>query len=209
MTRALMKTQQQMVDQALHVQRHMTGEMMRQVTNAQRQVVSGWSEFYRAAPVLAACCGVPYHFWSQAVVPWGQASEQGAVGVPPIIPAVSLSYRELFTLWESTTRLTMGMVAQRATSPVATPFLQVYEDPFVLWDRAVRQAMAGEAEKTYHVQAQEDRWVVCEQGAADAVSIHDSQEEAVEGARTLARDRRPVRLVIHRADGAVQSQQTL
>ena len=56
----------------------------------------------------------------------------------------------------------------------------------------------------YHVKSDGDEWAVTAEGAARASSRHGTKKEAVEAVRALVNVRRPSRLVIHRADGAVQ-----
>src|SRR4051812_23540986 len=59
--------------------------------------------------------------------------------------------------------------------------------------------------KTLHVVARAGHWVIRNEGSSSrAVSVHETQKEAVEAARKLAK-KRAVSLVIHGRDGRVKS----
>lgn len=57
--------------------------------------------------------------------------------------------------------------------------------------------------KTLHVVARAGRWVIRNEGGSRAVSVHETQREAFEAARKLAK-KRAVSLVIHGRDGRVK-----
>lgn len=60
----------------------------------------------------------------------------------------------------------------------------------------------------YHVLRSGEQWAVELEGASRASSLHPTKREAVSTARTLASERRPSQLVIHRLDGSVQDSHT-
>ena len=55
--------------------------------------------------------------------------------------------------------------------------------------------------KNLHVVPHEERWAIKQEGDDGTVSVHDSQDEAVDRAETLARQR-SVNVVVHRENGA-------
>lgn len=57
----------------------------------------------------------------------------------------------------------------------------------------------------YHLLPHEEGWQVKPSGAEYAVSTYETKDKALESARDLARRQSPSRLVIHRADGTIQS----
>jgi hypothetical protein len=65
-------------------------------------------------------------------------------------------------------------------------------------------AKKGRAVKTLHVVPRAGRWVVRNEGSSRASSVHDTQREAVDAARNLAR-KEAVSLVVHGRDGRVKS----
>jgi len=55
--------------------------------------------------------------------------------------------------------------------------------------------------KNLHVVPHEDRWAIKQEGEDGTVSVHDSQDDAVQEGGRLARDRE-VNLIVHRENGA-------
>lgn len=51
-------------------------------------------------------------------------------------------------------------------------------------------------------------WKVEAEGAAQASSVHEKKDEAVENAKQLARNQEPSQLLVYREDGTVQDEQT-
>lgn len=68
---------------------------------------------------------------------------------------------------------------------------------------AARSLKQGPA--TFHLLPKDEDWVVRSEGDDDDLSLHDTKESAVEAARGIARAHEPSRLVIHRADGTIQT----
>lgn len=58
----------------------------------------------------------------------------------------------------------------------------------------------------FHVQPEGSLWAIKIQAGA-ALSQHDTERAAVDEGRRMARDNRPCRLVIHRSDGSVESEE--
>jgi hypothetical protein len=58
--------------------------------------------------------------------------------------------------------------------------------------------------KILHVVARAGRWIIRNEGSSRAVSVHETQREAVEAARKLAK-KEAISLVIHGRDGRVKS----
>jgi len=71
----------------------------------------------------------------------------------------------------------------------------------------LRDAAADRADApvVYHVVPDGDDWKVELEGSERAVSRHDTKKEALEAARSLAKERAPSRMVIHRQDGTIQT----
>ena len=57
--------------------------------------------------------------------------------------------------------------------------------------------------KNLHVVPRNERWAIVSEGKSKATSVHDTQAEAIEEARTIAR-KLSGQLVIHRRDGRVR-----
>jgi len=57
----------------------------------------------------------------------------------------------------------------------------------------------------YHVQPEGDDWVVKGEGAKRASSRHDTKNDAVSAGRETAKKRLPSQLVVHKADGSVDT----
>ena len=64
------------------------------------------------------------------------------------------------------------------------------------------------AQTVYHVVPNEGRWAVKREGADRASRVADDQNEAVEVAEQLARNQAPARVVVHGADGLIQTVHT-
>ena len=62
--------------------------------------------------------------------------------------------------------------------------------------------------KIYHVGAHDEGWKVEAEGATRATSVHPTKEEAVNAARELAQNQRPSQVIIHKKDGAFQTEYT-
>lgn len=60
--------------------------------------------------------------------------------------------------------------------------------------------MAG---KNQHVVPRSDRWAVKGAGNQRATSLHDTQQQAIDAAREIARNQQ-AELVIHRPDGRIR-----
>ncbi len=59
----------------------------------------------------------------------------------------------------------------------------------------------------YHVIRRETGWSVKREGASRATSIHKTQQEAIRAAKRITLRKKPAELVVHRADGTIQSHQ--
>jgi hypothetical protein len=60
----------------------------------------------------------------------------------------------------------------------------------------------------YHVVPNEGRWAVKREGAERASRVADSQDEAVAVAEQMARNQAPGRVVVHGANGLIESVHT-
>lgn len=69
---------------------------------------------------------------------------------------------------------------------------------------AKAEAPKADARTSYHVVPREDGWAVMKEGASRATSLHDTKDEAIESARTTAKEQVPSTLVIHKKDGKIQ-----
>jgi hypothetical protein len=69
----------------------------------------------------------------------------------------------------------------------------------------VMAARRSTASKVYMLTREGDEWSIREAGGATPVSAHATKKEAMEAARTLARESAPSELIVHRVDGTVQS----
>ena len=56
----------------------------------------------------------------------------------------------------------------------------------------------------YHVTKDGDEWVVKKEGSERASSRHDTKPGAVKAGKQFAENKRPSRVVIHKADGTIQ-----
>lgn len=65
-------------------------------------------------------------------------------------------------------------------------------------------APAAQARATFHVVPHEDGWAVQKEGNERATSVHATKDEALEQARTLAKDQEPSQLIVHKKDGTIQ-----
>jgi len=59
------------------------------------------------------------------------------------------------------------------------------------------------AKRDYHVVPSGNQWAVKREGAQRASSLHDTQGDAIQTGRDLARDQH-TELVIHRPDGTIR-----
>ena len=63
--------------------------------------------------------------------------------------------------------------------------------------------------KTYHVTKRPDgQWQAKGEGASRASAVTKTKAEAVDRARELANAQRPGQIIIHKSDGAIQSERT-
>src|SRR5690606_20990528 len=60
----------------------------------------------------------------------------------------------------------------------------------------------------YHVVPNEDRWAVKREGADRASRVAETQDEAVAVAEQMARNQAPTRVVVHGANGLIQTVHT-
>ena len=60
----------------------------------------------------------------------------------------------------------------------------------------------------YHVVPNEERWAVKREGADRASRVADTQDEAVAVAEQMARNQAPGRVVVHGANGLIQTVHT-
>lgn len=63
--------------------------------------------------------------------------------------------------------------------------------------------------KSYHVIKRESGWSVKKEGASRATSIHSTQKEAIRKALNYAKRHKPATVVVHSADGSIESQETI
>jgi hypothetical protein len=61
----------------------------------------------------------------------------------------------------------------------------------------------------YHVIRRDSGWSVKRQGASRAASIHKTQQEAIEAAKQITLQNKSAEIVVHRADGTIQSREQL
>lgn len=64
------------------------------------------------------------------------------------------------------------------------------------------------SQTVYHVVPYNEQWAVKKQGGEQASRLAGTQEEAVAHAEQFARHQAPSRIVIHRQDGTIESQQS-
>lgn len=73
----------------------------------------------------------------------------------------------------------------------------------------VRKAVGWDTEPVaYHLVPRGDGWTVRLEGSDDNLSLHTTKNAALEAARNLAHAHLPSRLVVHRADGTIQTSYT-
>lgn len=58
---------------------------------------------------------------------------------------------------------------------------------------------------TFHLLPSDEDWVVRSEGMDEDLSLHDTKDSALEAGRGIARAHEPSRLVVHRADGTIQT----
>ncbi len=58
----------------------------------------------------------------------------------------------------------------------------------------------------YHVVPSGDVWAVKKQGSEHASRVAETQKQALDHARTFARNQAPARIILHGDDGAIESQ---
>lgn len=61
------------------------------------------------------------------------------------------------------------------------------------------------AQIVYHVVPSDGRWAVKREGSERASRVADDQDDAVSAAEQMARNQAPARVVIHGADGLIQT----
>lgn len=59
-------------------------------------------------------------------------------------------------------------------------------------------------ETVYHVTKDGDEWVVKKEGSERASSRHDTKPDAVKSGKQFAQNKRPSRVVVHKANGTIQ-----
>ncbi|MEJ2385013.1 MAG: DUF2188 domain-containing protein [Xanthomonadales bacterium] len=59
--------------------------------------------------------------------------------------------------------------------------------------------------EVYHLVPKGDRWTIRREGKDNDISLHDRKASALEAARGIAHAHEPARVVVHRADGTVQT----
>ncbi|MDX1545809.1 MAG: DUF2188 domain-containing protein, partial [Rhodothermales bacterium] len=64
------------------------------------------------------------------------------------------------------------------------------------------------ARAVYHVVPRDDGWAVQKEGNERATSLHTSKNEALKAGREVATNQAPSRLVVHKADGTIQTSYT-
>ncbi len=69
--------------------------------------------------------------------------------------------------------------------------------------RMLRRRQAGTT--VYHLVPDEDGWAVRREGSDIDISIHTGKKAALAAARGVAKAHEPSRLVVHRADGTIQT----
>lgn len=71
--------------------------------------------------------------------------------------------------------------------------------------RKARQNHKGDAPCVYHLEPQGERWKLTAEGVDRAEAMFDTKDEGLTAARELAHSDAPAELVIHLADGSVQT----
>lgn len=69
--------------------------------------------------------------------------------------------------------------------------------------RMLRRRQGGTT--VYHLVPNEDGWVVRREGSDIDISVHTGKKAALAAARGVAKAHEPSRLVVHRADGTIQT----
>ena len=59
--------------------------------------------------------------------------------------------------------------------------------------------------EVYHLVHKGDGWTIRLEGKKKDISLHDNKASGLEAARTIAHDHEPARVIVHRADGTVQT----
>lgn len=62
------------------------------------------------------------------------------------------------------------------------------------------------ARKTWFVKPHERGWQILADGARRATAVTDRKNDAVKGAKDIARRNEPSRVVVHKQDGTVQNE---
>jgi len=70
---------------------------------------------------------------------------------------------------------------------------------------AVKSTAAVATAKSFHLLPDGDSWVVRAEGANDDISVHKTKRVALNSARGVAQANEPSHLVVHRADGTIQT----
>jgi|GEM_PF-1321881 len=73
---------------------------------------------------------------------------------------------------------------------------------------AAFKTMAGKKRKVFHLMPHEEGWQVTRAGKSSPEAVHGKKRKARSEARDMARDNEPSQLVIHRADGTIQTVHT-
>lgn len=73
---------------------------------------------------------------------------------------------------------------------------------------AAYKTFAGKQRKVFHLMPHEEGWQVTRAGEDSPEAVHDRKRKARSAARDLARANEPSQLVIHRADGTIQTVHT-
>lgn len=97
-----------------------------------------------------------------------------------------------------------GEKFERKTSKVASREAREVTEQLAKTFSKTARALQQEP-MTFHLLPNDDNWVVRSEGNDEDLSWHDTKESAVEAGRGIARAHEPSRLVVHRADGTIQT----
>ncbi len=64
---------------------------------------------------------------------------------------------------------------------------------------------AAKETTVYHLLPKDDKWSIRQEGQDKDSSVQDTKTAALDAARKLAQSNEPSRLVVHRADGTIQT----
>lgn len=100
-----------------------------------------------------------------------------------------------------------GEKFEKKTSEAARKEARAATKQFSQTARKVARTMK-QGPVTFHLTPKDEAWVVRSESSDEDLSLHDTKESAVEAARGIARAHEPSRLVVHRADGTIQTSYT-